>query len=46
MIIKNKEKNMNVNFLICTVAHNHNYSILTTDQDFDNFKQYISIVLL
>lgn len=36
----------NTDFLICAVAHNHSYSILTTDQDFDNFKQYIPIVLI
>jgi predicted nucleic acid-binding protein len=36
----------NTDFLICAVAHSHDYQILTTDQDFDNFKQHIPIVLL
>jgi len=36
----------NADFLICAVAHNYNYKILTTDQDFNNFQQYIPIILL
>jgi predicted nucleic acid-binding protein len=43
MIIKNKGKK---DFLISAVSYNHNYKILTTDQDFEYFKQYIPIILL
>ena len=36
----------NTDFLICAVAHRRSYSILTTDNDFQNFQAYIPIVLL
>ncbi len=36
----------NTDFLICAVAHRRGYSILTTDQDFENFQLYIPVVLL
>lgn len=31
----------NTDFLLCAIAHNRNYSILTTDKDFDSFLKYI-----
>lgn len=36
----------NTDFLICAVAHRRNYRIFTTDNDFQGFQAYISIVLL
>ena len=36
----------NTDFLICAAAVNRNYSILTTDRDFNNFAQYIPIKLI
>lgn len=36
----------NTDFLICAVAHNRGYQILTTDQDFKYFSSYISIDLI
>ena len=36
----------NTDFLICAVAHRRNYSILTTDNDFQNFQTQISILLV
>ncbi|HLO84186.1 MAG TPA: PIN domain-containing protein [Nostocaceae cyanobacterium] len=36
----------NTDFLICAVAVRRNFSILTTDKDFENFQQYIPINLL
>ena len=35
----------NTDFLICASAVRRNYSILTTDKDFDNFRPYIPIIL-
>jgi predicted nucleic acid-binding protein len=35
----------NTDFLLCAIAHNRNYSILTTDKDFDSFLKYIPIIL-
>lgn len=35
----------NTDFLICAVANRRNYEIFTTDKDFINFSQYLSIVL-
>lgn len=35
----------NTDFLICAAATRRNYQILTTDKDFENFSQYISIRL-
>jgi predicted nucleic acid-binding protein len=34
-----------INFLICAVAHNNNLLIYTTDQDFENFAQYLPMRL-
>jgi predicted nucleic acid-binding protein len=36
----------NTDFLICAVAHRHNYSVLTTDNDFQRFHLHIPILLL
>lgn len=36
----------NTDFLICAVAHRHSYSILTTDNDFQNFQSHIPVSLL
>jgi len=36
----------NTDFLLCAVAHRRGYSILTTDKDFENFREHIPIVLL
>lgn len=33
-------------FLICSVAKNHNFSILTLDNDFKNYSKYIDLDLL
>lgn len=35
----------NTDFLICAVAHHRNYSILTTDNDFQMFKAHIPVLL-
>jgi len=36
----------NTDFLICSVAHRLGYSILTNDNDFQNFQAHIPIVLV
>lgn len=36
----------NTDFLLCAVADRRGYSILTTDKDFEHFRQHIPIVLL
>ncbi|MDB9519263.1 PIN domain-containing protein [Roseofilum reptotaenium CS-1145] len=36
----------NTDFLLCAAAHRCGYSIFTTDKDFENFRQYIPIVLV
>ena len=36
----------NTDFLICAAAVRRNYSILTTDKDFDNFAKYLPIKLI
>jgi predicted nucleic acid-binding protein len=35
----------NTDFLICAAAAQRNYSILTTDRDFDGFKSHLPIIL-
>jgi len=35
----------NTDFLICAVAYRYNYSILTTDNDFQNFYPHIPVQL-
>jgi predicted nucleic acid-binding protein len=34
-----------IDYLICAVAFNSNFSILTLDNDFDNYQKYTGIVL-
>lgn len=36
----------NTDFLICAAAAQRNYAILTTDQDFENFKSHLPMILL
>ncbi|MGA7951912.1 MAG: PIN domain-containing protein [Gloeobacterales cyanobacterium] len=36
----------NTDFLICAAACHRNYGILTTDHDFQNFKEHIPITLM
>jgi predicted nucleic acid-binding protein len=36
----------NTDFLICAAAAQRNYSILTTDRDFESFKSHLPITLL
>jgi predicted nucleic acid-binding protein len=36
----------NTDFLICAAACQRNYGILTTDRDFQNFKEHIPITLM
>ena len=43
---KNGVQGANTDFLICAVAYRRSYAILTTDKDFENFKQRISISLI
>ncbi len=35
-----------IDFLICAVAHSENLMICTTDNDFENYKKYLSIKLI
>ena len=30
-----------IDFLICAVSHNNNFSILTTDKDFENYSKFV-----
>ena len=34
-----------IDFLICAVSHNNNFSIFTTDKDFVNFSKFVEIQL-
>jgi predicted nucleic acid-binding protein len=34
-----------IDYLICAVAFNSNFSILTLDNDFDNYKKFTGIIL-
>jgi len=36
----------NTDFLICAVAYRRDYSILTTDQDFKGFQEYLPVTLV
>lgn len=36
----------NTDFLLCAVAHRRDYTILTTDKDFESFQAYIPVTLL
>ncbi|HAH62274.1 MAG TPA: hypothetical protein DCL73_09285, partial [Treponema sp.] len=35
-----------IDYLICSVARNNNFSILTLDKDFQNYKKYIDIEVI
>ena len=35
-----------IDYLICSVARNNNFSILTLDKDFQNYKKYIKIEVI
>jgi predicted nucleic acid-binding protein len=43
---RNGIQGSNTDFLICAVAHRRSYSILTTDNDFQNFQAHIPVLLL
>ena len=43
---KNGIQGSHIDFLICSVAYNHNFLIYTTDKDFENFAKYLQIKLL
>ncbi len=34
-----------IDFLICAVSHNNNFSILTTDKDFENYSKFVEAQL-
>ncbi|MBD2777430.1 type II toxin-antitoxin system VapC family toxin [Iningainema tapete] len=36
----------NTDFLLCAVAHRRDYTIFTTDKDFESFQAYIPVTLL
>ena len=38
--------NVTTDYLICSVARNNNFSILTLDKDFQNYKRYIDIEVI
>ena len=42
---KNGIQGSHIDYLICAVAFNSNFSILTLDNDFDNYKKHTGIVL-
>lgn len=35
-----------IDYLICSVARNNNFSILTLDKDFQNYKKYVDIDII
>ncbi|MGP1601761.1 type II toxin-antitoxin system VapC family toxin [Treponema sp.] len=37
---------LHIDFLICSTAHNNNFSIFTLDKDFENYKKYVDIDLI
>ena len=43
---RNGIQGSNTDFLLCAVAHRRNYSIFTTDNDFQGFQVYIPVQLL
>jgi len=43
---RNGIQGSNTDFLICAVAHRRNYTIFTTDNDFQGFQVYIPVQLL
>ncbi len=42
---KNGIQGSHIDFLICAVSYNKNFSIFTTDKDFENYSKYIDIQL-
>ena len=42
---KNGVQGSHIDFLICAVSYNNNFSIFTTDKDFDNYSKYVDIQL-
>lgn len=42
---KNGVQGSHIDFLICAVSHNNNFSIFTTDKDFENYSKYVDIQL-
>ncbi len=42
---KNGVQGSHIDFLICAVSHNNDFSIFTTDNDFDNYSKYVDIQL-
>ena len=43
---KKRIQGSNTDYLICSAAGRRNYQILTTDKDFDYFKEHLSVNLL
>ena len=39
-------KGSHIDYLICSVAHNNDFLILTLDKDFFNYKKYLDIQLI
>ncbi len=42
---KNGIQGSHIDFLICAVSYNKNFSIFTTDKDFENYSKYVDIQL-
>ena len=42
---QNGVQGSHIDFLICAVSYNNNFSIFTTDKDFDNYSKYVDIQL-
>ncbi|RLC45883.1 MAG: PIN domain nuclease [Candidatus Cloacimonadota bacterium] len=42
---KNGIQGSHIDFLICAVSHNNDFSIFTTDKDFENYSKHINIQL-
>ncbi len=42
---KNGVQGSHIDFLICAVSYNNNFSIFTTDKDFENYSKYVDIQL-
>jgi len=42
---KNGIQGSHTDFLICSVAYNNNFSIFTTDKDFNNYSKYLKLNL-
>lgn len=42
---KNGIQGSQIDFLICAVSHNNDFSIFTTDKDFENYSEHLDITL-